>query len=66
MSVLCYVTLLVKLQDYSGAVDSFEKTLDLAKSMGDDVAENAIKQALNDVNKKIAEVNQYLTIKILV
>ena len=44
----------VKLKDYKQAVDSFEKTLDLSRAMGDEVAENAIKSALNDVNKKLA------------
>lgn len=50
------LSFLVKLKDYSGAVDSFERTLDLAKVMGDETAESAIKSALNDVNKKIAQV----------
>ncbi|KAF6032938.1 TTC25 [Bugula neritina] len=46
---------LVKLKDYKGAADSFEKTLNLAKSMGDEIAENAIKSALSDVNRKISQ-----------
>lgn len=48
--------ILVRSKDYSRAVDSFERTLDLAKVMGDETAESAIKSALNDVNKKIAQV----------
>ena len=49
-----FFNFLVKLKDYKQAVDSFEKTLDLSRAMGDEVAENAIKSALNDVNKKLA------------
>lgn len=56
LSILQNVLHVVKLKDYSGAVDQFEQTLDLAKVMGDETAENAIKSALNDVNRKIAQV----------
>ncbi|XP_067928491.1 outer dynein arm-docking complex subunit 4-like [Watersipora subatra] len=45
---------LVKLQDYKGAAKSFEEALELSRDMNDEVAENAIKSALNDVNKKMA------------
>lgn len=50
----------MKLKDYKGAIDSFERTLDLSKAMGDEVAENAIKSALSDINKKMAQVRIFI------
>lgn len=49
----------VKLQDYKGAAKSFEEALELSRDMNDEVAENAIKSALNDVNKKMAHVRRH-------
>ncbi|KAJ8307020.1 hypothetical protein KUTeg_015104 [Tegillarca granosa] len=43
----------VKLGDLQGAVNSFEKGLDLAKQQGDVSAETAIKKAIDEVNNKI-------------
>lgn len=43
----------VKSGDYQAAVDSFEKSLDMARAQGDAEAEKAIKKALQDVNDKI-------------
>lgn len=43
----------VKLGELEEALDSFEKSLEMAKLQNDKMAENAIKQALDDVNNKI-------------
>ncbi len=43
----------VKCGDLQAALDSFEKSLDMAKLQGDELAESAIKKAIADVNKKI-------------
>lgn len=43
----------VKLGELQDALDSFEKSLDMAKVQGDTAAEAAIKKALEDVNHQI-------------
>ncbi|ELU16005.1 hypothetical protein CAPTEDRAFT_154109 [Capitella teleta] len=43
----------VKLGELQEALDSFEKSLDMAKVQGDSAAEGAIKKALEDVNNRI-------------
>ena len=50
-SMLCYL-FSVKLGDYDQALDSFNKSLDLAKSLNDEAAENAITKAIADVKSK--------------
>ena len=56
MCILCSFSLLwhpVKLGELQEALDSFEKSLDMAKVQGDTAAEAAIKKALEDVNNRI-------------
>ena len=48
-------TLSVKLGDLTSAVQSFEKSLEIAKIVQDEFAEAAIKKALEDVNQKIVD-----------
>lgn len=43
----------VKLKEYQGAADSFEQALELAQTLGDRKAEDAIRTALEDVNEQI-------------
>lgn len=50
-----------KLQDYSGAIASFERTLELAQSIEDEVAEQAIKSALSDLNAKHNQVDSTIS-----
>ncbi|XP_033733348.1 tetratricopeptide repeat protein 25-like [Pecten maximus] len=45
----------VKLGDLSGALATFETSLDLARTQGDTSAETAIKKAIEEVNAKIAK-----------
>jgi hypothetical protein len=45
----------VKSKDYQAAVDSFEKALEMSKAQGDKAAEQAIRKAIEDVNKKIVD-----------
>ncbi|XP_021361943.1 tetratricopeptide repeat protein 25-like [Mizuhopecten yessoensis] len=45
----------VKLGDLSGALATFETSLDLARAQGDTSAETAIKKAIGEVNAKIAK-----------
>ncbi|KAK3082593.1 hypothetical protein FSP39_000037 [Pinctada imbricata] len=45
----------VKLNDLQAACDSFERSLELAKRLGDRAAEDAITKALQEVNNKIVK-----------
>lgn len=45
----------VKLGDFTAAVQSFERSLEIAKLVHDEFAEAAIKKALEDVNQKIVD-----------
>ena len=47
--------MLVKLGDFTSAVQSFERSLEIAKIVKDDFAEAAIKKALEDVNQSIVD-----------
>lgn len=47
--------MLVKLGDFTSAVQSFERSLEIAKIVKDDFAEAAIKKALEDVNQNIVD-----------
>ena len=44
----------MKLGDLRGALQSFEKALELAKILEDEAAENAISKALSDVNERLS------------
>lgn len=39
--------------DLQAAASSFEESLEIAKALGDNVAEQAIRKALDEVNEKI-------------
>ena len=43
----------MKCGELEASIDTFEKALDMARLQGDKQAENAIKKALDEVNKKI-------------
>ncbi|XP_070570630.1 outer dynein arm-docking complex subunit 4-like isoform X2 [Ptychodera flava] len=45
----------VKLGDLQAAIDSFERSLEMAKLQGDEAAEQAIVKAIEDVNDKIVK-----------
>ncbi|XP_021376018.1 tetratricopeptide repeat protein 25-like isoform X2 [Mizuhopecten yessoensis] len=45
----------VKLRQYHAAFNTFERAMDQARMQGDNKAETAIRDALNDVNDKIVE-----------
>ncbi|XP_002739664.1 outer dynein arm-docking complex subunit 4-like [Saccoglossus kowalevskii] len=45
----------VKLGDLQAAIDSFERSLEMAKLQGDEAAQQAITKAIEDVNNKIVE-----------
>ena len=45
----------VKLKELSSAVKTFERALQLAKSLKDRAAENAIRRAIDDINCTLAK-----------
>lgn len=51
--ILSPFSISVKLGDFTSAVQSFERALEMAKIVKDEFAEAAIKKALEDVNQKI-------------
>ena len=51
----CNVNLFAaKLGDHQGALETFEKALELAKILEDEAAEKAISKTINDINNRIA------------
>ena len=45
----------VKLGDLQDAIESFERSLEMAKVQGDEPAEKAISKALEELNEKIVQ-----------
>lgn len=55
MALLPPFSMLVKLGDFTSAVQSFERSLEISKIVKDDFAEAAIKKALDNVNQSIVD-----------